>query len=409
MREQGLLHYKKHFLWYAKKTVYSFIYLVSSVLLLPVYLCIRILRPVKLIRFGRLESTRYGHLAGNTEMYMCQRDLGIQPRNTIDIFHYPEPVANRQLLRMWKRKLHVYQIANCFSILNRIFPGGDIHQIQGTQIGRDFDGIVGKCDVHLSFTEKEISDAEKESEKMGIRPDSPFVCLSVRDSAYLDKQFLHKSWAYHQYRDCDINAYKHAVLEIAERGYHVIRMGAAVKAPINIKHLRVIDYACNGYRTELLDIYLSAKCQFFISGGGSGVDSVPYIFRRPILYVDYDLLGYANATNPQSILTIKRMWLKHEHRFMTFREMLDSGMSSYGDSRMYDKHGIEHIESEPEEIRDVVIEMIGRLAGTWEANDEDEKLQKQFKDIFRRCNDQMVFNSRIGTHFLRQNRHLLKD
>ena len=40
-----------------------------------------------------------------------------------------------------------------------------------------------------------------------------------------------------------------------------------------------------GQRSDFMDIYFGAKCHFFI-GVGTGIDAIPDIFRRPILYVN---------------------------------------------------------------------------------------------------------------------------
>ena len=43
------------------------------------------LRPLVTIRFGTLFVSRLGHLAGNTECYLCERDAGMRPKRCIDI------------------------------------------------------------------------------------------------------------------------------------------------------------------------------------------------------------------------------------------------------------------------------------------------------------------------------------
>ncbi len=40
------------------------------------------------------------------------------------------------------------------------------------------------------------------------------------------------------------------------------------------------------FRTDFMDIYLSAKCKFFITSG-VGLMAIPMIFRRPLLCVNY--------------------------------------------------------------------------------------------------------------------------
>ena len=56
------------------------------VLSLPIILLIRLLRPLIIIRFGLLVGQRIGHFAGNTELYLCERDAGIQGDNIYDFF-----------------------------------------------------------------------------------------------------------------------------------------------------------------------------------------------------------------------------------------------------------------------------------------------------------------------------------
>ena len=69
---------------------------VRITLKLPLYalavtavIVIRMIRPWFLVRFGSLISTRIGHFAGNTEMYLCERDAGINvpDQRHIDLFY----------------------------------------------------------------------------------------------------------------------------------------------------------------------------------------------------------------------------------------------------------------------------------------------------------------------------------
>ena len=59
--------------------VRQFSKLLLTILLLPVIFIVRIIRPFILIRFGTLCSSRIGHYAANTEIYLCERDAGLQP------------------------------------------------------------------------------------------------------------------------------------------------------------------------------------------------------------------------------------------------------------------------------------------------------------------------------------------
>jgi len=73
------------------------------IIVLPILIIIRFIRPFILIRIGALISSRIGHLAANTELYLCELNEGInKPKNLFfDIFYTDyTPVCNTYLLKM---------------------------------------------------------------------------------------------------------------------------------------------------------------------------------------------------------------------------------------------------------------------------------------------------------------------
>jgi putative glycosyltransferase (TIGR04372 family) len=171
----------------------------------------------------------------------------------------------------------------------------------------------------------------------------------------------------------------------------------------------IIELAIAGHRTELLDVYLSANCYFCLTNG-TGIDGISRIFRRPIVMVNHVPLEYLIGWGTNMISIEKKYWLKDEHRFMSFKEILKSGVGRYLQTQKFDAHGIELIENTAEEIRDVAIEMDERLKGTWVTSDEDEELQRRFWTIFKSFSSgdlNKVYRARIGANYLRQNRELL--
>ena len=64
-------------------------------LALPIAVLMRALRPILLVRVGSLNVTRIGHFATNTELYLCERDEGLQSRS-FDLFFLPSKVSNSQ-------------------------------------------------------------------------------------------------------------------------------------------------------------------------------------------------------------------------------------------------------------------------------------------------------------------------
>ena len=54
---------------------------------------VRLISPWKLVRFGEIWSSRLGHLVGNLECYLCEKDALIQPESC-DIWFANAPPAN---------------------------------------------------------------------------------------------------------------------------------------------------------------------------------------------------------------------------------------------------------------------------------------------------------------------------
>ena len=147
--------------------------------------------------------------------------------------------------------------------------------------------MLHKFKPHISFNEKEELKGKKILNEFGIPENAKFVCLIVRDSAYLDryKNQTLKDFSYHNYRDGDIDKYLLAAEELTKRGYYVFRMGVKVNKPLKSSNTKIIDYANSKMRSDFMDIYLGANCRFCISTS-CGFDSIPYIFRKPIAYVE---------------------------------------------------------------------------------------------------------------------------
>ena len=371
-----------------------------------VVLTVRALRPLVLVRFGPLRSERLGHFTANTELYLCERDAGMHSLRTFDIFYHASPVCNQQLKKMWDCTLHVSRFARPVDRLNRRLPGGENHVVPMPS-DRDIHGLLTHTQAHLSFTPEEERLGRAALRELGIPDDTSFVCFYARDSAYLDT-VLPRSvgiWRYHDYRDASIENFIPAAEELVRRSYFAIRMGAIVKAALTTTNPMIIDYATKS-RTDFLDIFLGAKCRFFI-GSASGAIIISMIFRRPIAWVSYVPLEYAPTWGANDLLIPKKLWLREERRFLTFREIIESGVGRFLITEQYEQLGIEVIENTPEEITALAVEMDERLKGTWQTTEEDEELQRRFRSLFKSSELHGVFLSRIGSEFLRQNQELL--
>lgn len=395
-----------------KRSLQILLNLPLYILAVPVALVFRLIKPWFLVRFGGLVALRIGHFAANTEQYLCERDAGINVPNQryIDLFYMAgSPICNQQLAIMWRRVLRVWPAWFLFPIdrVNRLIPGGAVHEIgNNTQHDRDVHNLLDRYPPHLEFSLEEERKGLSEMVKLGIPNTASWICFHDRSPDYLKNVLPGEDYSYHDYRDCDIKKFIPAAEELCRRGNFLVRTGAIVKEPLEITHLQIIDYAWNS-RSEFLDIYLGAKCKFYL-GPSTGISSVPAIFRRPVAFVNVASVEYVVSWGLNNLSIFKKVWLIKERRFMTFQEIFDSGAGRFFQTKQFELLGVELIENTPEEITALAVEMDERLDGTWQTTEEDEELQRRFWAIFPITELNGVCRARIGTEFLRQYQDLLK-
>jgi len=394
---------------------HEFLLLIVAV---PVVVMIRLISPWVLIRWDNMTSPRIGHFAANPELYLCEREAGIAvpKQRHIDIFFMEKPISNHQLAKMWRRVLRVWPhwLMSPVRRANLLLPGGKRHQIcDDAHSDRDIHNLLDRCSPHLEFTADEEFKGLTELRKIGVPQGAQFVCLIVRDSAYLNSH-QPKDWSYHNYRDTDIKNYVLVAEELADRGYYVLRMGAKVNDCLESNHPRVIDYATNGMRSDFMDIYLGAKCAFCISTS-TGFDAIPLIFRRPIVFVNLVPVGYLWTFSSRVLAITRRHFSTAKQRDLSLEEIFTCGVGLSLKSSEYETSDIKLIENSPEEICSVVIEMEERLMGTWQADSVDDDLQRRFWSIFPIQKSDIngrplhgKISCRIGADFLRTNVSFLK-
>jgi len=362
--------------------------------LIPLIIII-IISPIIRIRIALLHSDRLGHFTANTELYLCEQDLNKSKKRQIDL-HYliktpsiyealikgiSRRACNNQIARMWKRELNIlpFFLLRPLDLIIRSFKGlSSFHALAARGGNRDLDNLLKDSAPHLSFTSEEDRHGKATLISMGMPEGAKFVCLNVRDNAYHSSESL----AYHDYRNTDIQNYVLASEELCSRGYFVIRMGKKVNTAILSDNPMIIDYATNGMRSDFMDVYLGAKCNFCITVG-SGFDGICDIFRRPIVEVNH--VPICSIYSWGTVLPVSLF--KHfidikTNRELTLNEIIKRDLAFSHGSSYYEEKGVRLEENSAEEIRDAVVEMEDRLAGNWQNRSEDEVLQDQFWKIY---------------------------
>jgi hypothetical protein len=118
---------------FLKKLFSSFFYLIGSPISLMIFISIRLIQPFYLIRMQQIHSHRLGHYTVDTEIYLLDKSRGenMPSKPYLDIWYNSNTISNKYLSKMWSRKLIIAprRMMKMVYLLNRIIPGGDVHNI----------------------------------------------------------------------------------------------------------------------------------------------------------------------------------------------------------------------------------------------------------------------------------------
>jgi putative glycosyltransferase (TIGR04372 family) len=347
---------------------------------IPAALLIRLLYPLIHIRVGILPADRIGHLAEISMHFSCTHDL-YENKRILNLFFLSCAPANTFFLKLIKRKLHIYRFVQFIYKANLYLPGSAIfYNVDESglyanyeKLTRDTQNLRKKTKQAFPFSVAEDICGNSFLKKMGCS-NNKYVCLNIRDSAYLEQTFPNRDNSYHDYRDSDCQSYALAVNELISRGYFVIRMGSLVKDKMLIDSDQFLDYPFCELSSDFLDIWLMANCTFCISTS-SGLDSVADIYRRPIAYVNALPFGDFNSSNPKTIWMPKTIVDKN-NQAIPLEDIITSGIISFHESEDLNKYDWHEVDNTDEEICEVAKEIEEKVAGIWDPS-KDNTIQKQ--------------------------------
>ena len=405
-----------------------FVMVIPGIIAIIPCIIIRLLSPVITIRIGVMPAGNFGEFILRPAMYYSKKQLNLSPQNKkyIDFVYISRTntVFNKQLEKMWKRKLNFLPsyLLEPIYITNRFFPGWKKHVLEALLVGnRDTENFFEKFKI-LEFTNAEEVKGKKILNNFGLTDKDKFICLAVRDEAYETKKISsrYRNWSYHDYRNWNIDNFILAAEELTKRGYYVFRMGVVVKKALKTKNPKIIDYANSNLRSDFMDVYLGANCTFCVTTG-FGFQYLPYIFGKPLVQLSApvgDLL-----THNSNFLTMTKHHIhRKENRKLSLSEIFSYGLAFAYESKIFEEKGIKIIDSTPEEIRDIAIEMDDSLKFKKETNQENLQLQKNFRDVMssnmkhinsqeKTKNPYHIFHgkirSRFSSKFLKENKNWL--
>jgi len=250
----------------------------------------------------------------------------------------------------------------------------------------------------LTISDEDHVRARLVLERLGLPPGAWFVGLHVREAGF------HQSW--HKFhpatRNADVTTYLDAIAAITARGGYVVRMGDPSMKPLpGVPGL--IDYAHSPEKSDFMDVYLCGACRFFI-GTNSGLGLVPPVFGVPCALTNWSPMALPNWY-PQDVFIPKLCYSERLGRLLRFDEMLNTRAGWEQFDHYFEREHIRVLDNSPEDLRELVVDMLDRCEGRLATTDEDDCLCATFYEIALRAGSYR--GSRPGRTFLRKYRHLL--
>ena len=174
---------------------------------------------------------------------------------------------------------------------------------------------------------------------------------------------------------------------------------------------KLFDYAHSDYKSDWMDVFLSAVARFMI-GTSSGMSYVSYAFGVPIAMTNY-LSTSTLYLDCGSLFLPKLLRCRADDEYVNFRQQMSLPLSIVNSSGMFkNRFGLEVVPNTSEEIRELIIVMLEKLDDVVCYNHEDAGLQNQFRTITAEMETLsglpgVAVPSRIGRNFLARHKHLL--
>jgi putative glycosyltransferase (TIGR04372 family) len=356
---------------------------------------------------------RIGEIAMQLDLHVKMKMLGWLPPFVSILLAPKEKVVNHAILDHFRRYVTVIDDPKLISLLEplkRRIPFNPVYvrlpDGRAFSKNRAYFAVQAEWQRQgraplLELSQKEVEHGRKELGRIGMPDGAWFVCLHVREPGYM-REGANSSEAA---RNADVYAYLPAIAEITRRGGWVIRIGDPSMKPLPPLP-QVVDYAVSPFKSAEMDIFLTAGCRFLL-GTTSGLVLLSESFGVPVGSADFFPIGEMLHTS-ETVIIPKPCREKVSGRMLFFEEYLKMPLALTYDSVHFASSGLEALNSEAEDIRDLAVEMLERTQGEWPYDAEDERLNQRWHELCRPFAMGDV-GSRIGRGFLRRHRHLFQS
>ena len=183
-------------------------------------------------------------------------------------------------------------------------------------------------------------------------------------------------------------------------------MGKNVEKKLSYTSENVIDYANSDFRSDFMDIYLTSKCDFFISTGG-GLDGIAIIFDKPILYINYLPVGEWAVGSDKFLFSYKKYFDENEKKNLSLSKIFENNLAyKYKKENELNKMGFSLKNMDSNELKDAVLEM-EKYHRNIKISDEQKIFKKKFALLIKKYpSDKNYFGNifpTISNNFLKKN------
>ena len=237
------------------------------------------------------------------------------------------------------------------------------------------------CPVDISLPSDVCADVVERLAKLGVQPDTPMVTVHARESGFHSGEEMQDAnvkllegrrvdQRTDVVRNAKIDSYSKAIDFLVNEGFAVVRLGDPLMAPY--RRTGVFDLATSSLRTAAMELYCLWQSKFVLCGE-SGPYSVSYLTNTPSVLV--------NATDPVSGYPVRkdRLYiLKHVFDRLTGQPLRLNDMLTHRYlSKMRQLTSFQYVDNTPDDILEVVREMVAGLRDGWVVTSKQKAYREQ--------------------------------
>ncbi len=229
--------------------------------------------------------------------------------------------------------------------------------------------LVSKSSPLTQLEDGYKSESMAALQHLGLPEGAWFVTLHIRNDRTSNTR-----------RNQPIENFSEAIRYINSLGGWVVRIGDSGMDPLPLEG-NILDLAVTAERNGWLHAYCLAECKFYL-GTPSGPAFVAPFFGTPCLITNTTSIGRNTLAMSEHTIYLPKQLIDSNGRLLSFSETLDSP-EGYGEMSSLDlqrRFDIRLEPSSPRAISNAVIEIMGRLEGTFQP---DESIQRSIDSIRR--------------------------